>query len=377
MTRKMLRGTLLALAGTLVATAPLAAADDKPRQHPEVLSFGTLQSPKPEEARKAALTWLTSAGKTDAATQKKFAAIWDDAERPLLDKVADTLCLGDAGAAELLGKVRDLSQPAPVGVDPMLKNPTSSTYLRANLAVAYAQGLAHRKIYDEASLVLSLVKPEQTVDPSTYLFNRAVAEYSLMMKPEATVSILRLLEDATDSPERYRQVAALMRIDMLSWQDKDLDWISRKMGIIQNRLELTRGGKKTQGIQKEVLVRLDEMIKEKENQAKNGSPMPMPGQGEGQPNDGNCPPGGDPSSGPPMGNKNSDKGATDSGLPAAVARGEAEAKAQAGKIEKFGSLIEKDRADARAQALKELPPEYRDAVDAYLKKLNEDANTKK
>jgi hypothetical protein len=369
----MWRGTLLALAGALVGTAPLAA-DDKPRQHPEVLSFGTLQSPKPAEARKAALAWLTSVGKTDAETQKQFAAIWDDADRPLLDKVADTLCVGDAGAADLLARVRDLSLPAPVGIDPMLKNTNSSPYLRANLCVAYAQGLSHRKIYDEALLVLSLVKPEQTVDPSTYLFNRAVAEYSLMMKTEATVSILRLLEDATDAPQRYLQVAALMHIDMKTWQDKDLDWVSRKMGIIQNRLELTRGGKKTQGIQKEVLVRLDEMIKEKENQAKN-SPMPSPG-GEGQPNDGNCPSGGE-QPGNPNGNQVGQKGAADSALPTAVARGEAEAKAQAGKVKDFGSFDEKERAAARAAALKDIPPEYRDAVETYLKKLNEDANSKK
>jgi hypothetical protein len=42
------------------------------------------------------------------------------------------------------------------------------------------------------------------------------------------------------------------------------------MGVIKDRLDLTRGGKKTQGMQKEVLVRIDEMIKELENK-KGGS----------------------------------------------------------------------------------------------------------
>jgi hypothetical protein len=56
---------------------------------------------------------------------------------------------------------------------------------------------------------------------------------------------------------------------MLTWREKDLGWIARKMDSIQRRLDLKRGGKVTQKMQKEVLVRLDEMIKELENQQKN------------------------------------------------------------------------------------------------------------
>ena len=63
-------------------------------------------------------------------------------------------------------------------------------------------------------------------------------------------------------------VATLMHFDMVSWQDKDLGWIARKMDNIERRLDLSRGGPKTQKLQKEVIARLDELIKEKENQNK-------------------------------------------------------------------------------------------------------------
>ena len=53
-------------------------------------------------------------------------------------------------------------------------------------------------------------------------------------------------------------------------QSGDLGWIARKMDNIQRRLDLQRGGKHTQKMQKEVLVRLDEMIKEIENRQKSG-----------------------------------------------------------------------------------------------------------
>ena len=43
--------------------------------------------------------------------------------------------------------------------------------------------------------------------------------------------------------------------------------IGRKMDNVQRRLDLARGGKKTQGQQKEIVRRLDELIKEIENLA--------------------------------------------------------------------------------------------------------------
>src|SRR5439155_16070410 len=156
-------------------------------------------------------------------------------------------------------------------------------YYRANLTLAYAKVLSNRRIYEESLEALIQVKGEQVVDPSAYFFHKAVAEHSLMLKRQADESIVRLLDDVSDAPERYKMVAALMHFDMLTWQDKDLGWIARKMDVIQRRLDLTRGGQQTQKMQKEVLVRLDEMIKEKENQQKQQ-------QSGGQPsNGGNCP----------------------------------------------------------------------------------------
>jgi tetrahydromethanopterin S-methyltransferase subunit G len=58
-----------------------------------------------------------------------------------------------------------------------------------------------------------------------------------------------------------------MVYDMLGWQEKDLGSIARKMDNIERRLDLSRGGPTTQEIQKKVVRRLDEMIKELENQA--------------------------------------------------------------------------------------------------------------
>jgi len=239
-----------------------AEADSKPSK--EVASFGALQAPSPEAARDQAAKWYASVGGKD---QKAFDAIWAT-DRSILDKVASTLALGNPEVAKLLKQANDLNAPAPEGVPALVKDAKADVFLRSNLALVYAKALTNRRVFEEAQLCLAAVKAEQVVDPAAYFFVKGVAEYSLMNKAESDAAILRLLEDVTDSPERYRMVAALMHFDMLTWQDDDLGWVSRKMNVIADRLEINRGGEKTRRMQKEVLVRLEEMIKEKENQQK-------------------------------------------------------------------------------------------------------------
>jgi hypothetical protein len=246
--------------------AALGDAGKKPAK--EEASFGSLRPPDPAEVRRQAEAWLKAA-KADAPALAKFKAVWE-ADHPLLDKVTSTLILGDPTAARLLAEARNADAPAPTEVPAMLKDMKRPAFFRANLAAAYGKALTGRKVYEEALEAFTLVRPEDVVDPASYLFHKAVCEYELMMKDRADMSIDRLLVDVIDSPERYRMVAALMHFDMLTWQEKDLGWIARKMDSIQRRLDLKRGGKQTQRQQKEVLVRLDEMIKELENRQKSG-----------------------------------------------------------------------------------------------------------
>jgi len=256
---------VLSLCGVLLCMGR-ATADEAKKVPKEVASFGTLRATTPDVAKSQAETWLKGAGKADAATQKAFADLWSS-DRTVLDKVTQTLCL-DAAAKALLDEARDPRGAAPSEVPALVKDRKLPAFFRSNLALAYAKALSNRRVYEEALETLDSVKVEEVVDPSTFLFHKAVAEHSLMKRREANNTILRLLDDVTDAPERYKMVSVLMVLDMANWQDKDLGSIARKMDNIERRLDLSRGGPKTQKLQKEVVARLDELIKEKENQSK-------------------------------------------------------------------------------------------------------------
>jgi hypothetical protein len=354
---------VLALA-VLVGGSVRAADSDKKAKD---LSFGSLKTASSAEAKDLTANWLKSVGKTDEATTKAFDTIWADEEAPVLDKVAASLSLGSEDAAKLLAEARNPKTSAPTEVPGIIKDTKVHPFLRANLALAYAKALSDRRIYEESRESLRAVKVEQVVDPAQYLFLEAVAEHALIMKREAAETIGRLLEDVADSPERYVTVAALMIIDMELWKEKDLGWIERKMGNIERRLDLARGGKKTQEIERQVVARLDELIKEKENQQGGG--------GGGGGNGGNCPGGGD-SNGTPGSVIKPSSPQKDSNGGNGTGPGQIDAKKWKELSADWGKLPPKERASALAELTRDMPPSFREAIETYFKKLGESEQQK-
>ncbi|HKB37022.1 MAG TPA: hypothetical protein VKD72_11245, partial [Gemmataceae bacterium] len=182
----------------------------------------------------------------------------------------------------------------------------------------------------------------------------------LMLKKDANETIVRLLDDVPSAPERYKVVAALMHFDMVSWQEKDLPAIARKMDNIQRRLDLARGGKKTQKLQKEVVARLDEIIKELEND-KDGD---CPG--------GNCPGGKSNKQGNKPGNTNQpsspmqdSNGGNNSGP------GQVDSRRIKDLAEKWGQLPPREREENMRELTRDMPQRYREVIQEYFRKLSQ------
>jgi len=351
------RTAALALTAVLCG-APLFAAEVEKKGTP---AFGVLAAPTADAAKAQAQEWLKSAGKADAAAQQAFDALWAS-DSPLLDKVSGTLALGSPDAAKLLADARNADGPAPLEAPALVRDDKQPAFVRANLALAYAKALSNRKVHDQVLETLKGVKPEQTADPATYFFVKAVSEHALMQKEAALEDIDHLLSDVSDAPERYRTVGALMVFDMLGWKDKGLDAIARKMNAIKDRLDLSRGGEKTQKMQKDVVFRLDEIIKELENQQKNGG-----GGGSGA----NCPPGGNGKKGnQPTDQVNPTSPQDDSYGGNGRGPGQVDMKKVADVASKWGKLPEKERADALRELTRDLPADQRETVEKFFQELS-------
>ncbi|MFN4260339.1 MAG: hypothetical protein ACK4RK_13665 [Gemmataceae bacterium] len=355
--------TCLAGAGLLLGGTALTQAEEA-KSEAGTLLFGALQTQDVDKARQQAQDWLKSVGKTDADTQKAFATIWAS-ERPVLNRVADTLALGDPQAAKLLAEARDPYAPAPMEVPSLLRDTKQPMFYRANLTLAYAKCLSQRRVYEEALDALQTIQPEQVVDPGAFFFHKSVAEYSMLKKDDATQSIVRLLDDVTDAPDRYKLVASLMYLDMQQWKAKDLGEIARKMDNIERRLELARGGPQTQKMQKDVVARLDELIKQLENQQNQN-------QNSSSPNGGGCPNGGPPQqgNGSQPGNTNQPSSPQQDSIGGGSSgQGEIDEKTLKQLAEVWGKLPEGERTRAMMELTRNMPPRYREVIENYFKKL--------
>jgi hypothetical protein len=271
----------LAVAGLLGLNSSALAQDRSDIQ------FGELKATSADAVKAKALAWLNKTG--EAGKVREFQAIWERTDRSILDNLADTFALGNADAAGLLATVRDPKAPPPVGVPDVIKD-AKDPFFKNNLGLAVARYLSNGRVHEEALAILKGMTPDQTIDPAAYLFHRAVSEHALLKKDDAGDSIARLIRDASDSPDRYRTVATLMLLDMETWR-KDLGNVARLMDNSERRLEVGRAGPHTQKVQKEIISRLDELIKELENKAK--AKMGSGGGGGGEcPNGDSCPDGG-------------------------------------------------------------------------------------
>jgi hypothetical protein len=338
-----------------VLIAGPARAADRPAEFPKpgVYTFGTLKAPTFDGARAQAKDWFDNPN--SKGTAPAFDAIWNATDTPLLDRVAATFMLGDPGAAKLLTDARDPAASAPKEVPPLLRDAKLPPFYRSNLALAYAKALAGKRVYEEALDALKTAVPEQVVDPAAYYFHKAVAEHALIQKKEASNSIARLLDDVADAPERYKMVATLIYFDMQGWKDddKDLAQIARLMDNSERRLDLGRAGPKTQDIQKKIVFRLDELIKDLENQCKNGGQCQCPGGGQ-QPG---------PGTNQPSSPQKDSQIATNSGP------GMVDPKKLQNLAQIWGKLPEKERAKAMMELTKDLPPRYREVIENYFKTL--------
>jgi hypothetical protein len=343
----------VAVSAGVLAAGPGFAADNPPAK--TLSPFGSLKGLPAEAAKAKVEAYLKAAGKFDAAAVD---AVWAKDSKSVLDRTADSLALSSTEAAAALADARKADTPAPTAVPGFLKDTKADAFFRANVAAAYAKALAGKRVYEEALGALKAVQPEQVVDPASYYFYRAVAEHALIKRDDATTSIVRLIEDVSDAPDRYKMVATLMFFDIQNWarEEKDLANIGRLMDNSGRRLDLARGGPETQDIQKKIIFRLDEVIKDLENQCKGGNC-----------NGGNCPNGG---TRPGAGSNTPSSPAPDSVIMTNGGAGKIDNKKLREYAEKWGTLPDKEREKIKAEITKDMPEKYRPMVEEYFKSLN-------
>lgn len=307
--------------------------------------------PAPADVRTKVTQWVAERGVTDKAILESIAQDWAFNETSLpaeevFDRVVHSLTLADADARKVVEACRDVSPIAAWPNDVIRLTDSMSEFARQHLRLFVGRFLTQRQLYEEGLEVLVAVDPKKVVDPAGYFFQRAICEHQLLKKSDALKTLGHLLQNTQNVPARYTAVATLMRHDLEQLREASLGEVAKKMADVERRLQLGRGGEKTQKVEEEIIESLDEIIKKIEQQQSSG------GGGGGQ-----------------GGNQNESGGpAGDSSIKGAKAPGEVDKK-DIGNKAGWGTLPPKRATEAKNVINRNFPSHYREAIEQYFKKL--------
>jgi hypothetical protein len=290
-------------------------------------------------------------------------ALWDRFESQsrgpgLLDAVMATLAAADSRIELLLS-----------GLDPTRSEQTTSatvaaatwieselpSWIQSNIHLAIARALANEQLYDESLEQIELADMSEVVDPSTWLFYKAICHHHLLQRDDCMAAVTKLLEHESELVSRYAITAKLMKTDIEPMKEDSLDEISRLMKDVERRLELGRTGTVVREQEKQIVEKLDKMIDKIEEQLQQQQQQQQQQAQQGQ--DGKGGKGG--GQGKPM---------DESQIAGGVGPGDVDPKTLKDR-NGWGDLPPAQRQEALQNITKDLPSHYREVIEAYFKRL--------
>lgn len=334
---------LLGCAVWLTMTSGLVAADEK------------FVAPSFETVQNQTQTWVNQQN-LPAETQKAITELWKNVDgsssaQQLLDTTVHTFGLGDPEIQAFVDACQ-LSLTPQLLPETKVLDARTNEFVSSNLRLYFARYLSRGRMYDEAVGQFSQIDPHNVIDPATSLFYTAVCQQQLLQKTEGLATLDKLLTKTENVPVRYSSVAKLMQFELQNLRQDSLDEIAAKMKDVERRLDLGRGGRKVQKKEAEIIASLDYLIEKLEQQQCNCSgSCPCNGNGPAKTNQSNSP-------------------AKDSGIKGKEAPGNVDQKRLA-KQSGWGSLPDKEQAQAKQYSKDNYPPHYSKIIEEYSKRIAE------
>ncbi|MEM6979423.1 MAG: hypothetical protein AAF539_07105 [Planctomycetota bacterium] len=223
--------------------------------------------------------------------------------------------------------------------------------IRAGVRTWLGRELVRRRLFDEALPIFAEVDPATSPDAAALLFYRGSCYHALLNQKAALRDLRQLLLRDDELPARFSRTASMMVADLKPLKEDSLDEISRLMTDVTRRLELGKANDSTTSKEQTIIDKLTKMIDDLEQQQQQQQQQQsQSGEGSGKSGSG------------------STKPMEDSRIAGASGQGDVERKNiddEAG----WGNLPPAERRESLQQISRDLPSHYREAIEAYFRKL--------
>ncbi|MEZ6118654.1 MAG: hypothetical protein R3C28_19100 [Pirellulaceae bacterium] len=244
-----------------VASVLAAATDDLEKA-------ATWHIPSAQDVRTKLDDWALQ--NLDENQRMQLDRLWQDivTSDEILTATVESFALSDSRIRTLIDFCSTPKQDALLPEFSILDEPKFAPEVRHNLKLFVAKWLANHQLFNESQELLHDVQPADVVDPASLLFCKAVSAHRLLQKEDCLQTLKTLNENQDQLPNRYATLARLMEADLTPLQTDSLDEVSRIMSNITTRLELGRAGTRVRKEEESVIAKLDKMIEDLEEQAK-------------------------------------------------------------------------------------------------------------
>ena len=313
----------------------------------------------PKDALKNAVSAFNEFVPDNAAEESSFSA-------NRLDRVLAVLASVRPDIARITSQLSgQRNSVVPPNFSHVLDNQSEHSFVQNHVRLLFGRWLSQNQFYDEALEQLNLVDIDTVMAPESVLFYRALAEHQLLQKSECQSSIETLLQHEDDLPVRFTVVAKIMQADLTPVKDGSLDEISRMMKDIYRRTQFQRSGTLVLKQEAAVIDKLGKLIEdlEQQQQQQQQQQQAQGGPGQGSPRPGR----------PDQGSDTSDSPMEDSNAAGGQGDGSVRSKnlADGGQ---WGDMNPAERSAAMAEMVKDMPPHYRSAIEAYFRRLAQEGS---
>lgn len=222
-------------------------------------------------------------------------------------------------------------------------------HARSDLALGLGRELVRLGHYDDALSVLEHSHELLVVDRATLVFLRAVCLHALQRRDQALAAI-ETLSAMPGAPRRYLALADRMREQLENLESQSLAGVAHDMRDLHRRLSVKESDEKLLARQKNVLDRLDKLVREAEKKQNNSSSKSK------------------------SGSSRSSSPATKSQPLGGRGEGRVDPKTFQDRSS-WGALPEKEREKALQEYSRDFPPHYRDVIEEYFRKLAQSQGT--
>lgn len=295
------------------------------------------------EALKSLETALKDQGSDDQEIEKAGLAFTEGLKAG--DRLEAFVLAAGSVLPKLVEKLEQIdTAPNSPGEDPFI---AFSTTLRAHARLFVGRSMVRQRLFDEALPLLDPIEPIEVSTPELLLFYRGVCNHALLNKKEAIEDLNLLIENKDLLPRRFSRTAEMMLADIEPVKEGSLDEIARLMNDVSRRLDLGRSDSPVVEKEQEIIDKLNKLIEQEEEKQKQRQQQMQQQQSGGQ--------------------NSQSKPMEDSQIGGGSGPGEVDRKDL--EQRKWGDLPPAQRQEALQKISQDLPTHYRDAIDAYFRKL--------